>query len=174
MGAEATNLGRRALLTVLGTMVMMVGPAPAAVAHGDHGTVPAALFEAAGPYVVSVWIDQTADRHLTVNAVIDGRGSGAPPRLWLDAASGKRELAGLVDHEDGTWTVSFDSMAGDSLVVGWTTALGYQDLAFTLVPLPAPPWFRRILVGVTPIGLWFVNWLMKRRRRAFGLFPAPG
>ncbi len=77
----------------------------------------------------------------------------------------------MTDHGDGTWTVQFTSTTGDTLVMGWPSISGDQEMVFVLDELAAPPWFRSTLGLVTPPGLWFLFWLMKRRRRAFGLVP---
>ncbi len=66
----------------------MIGTASSAFAHGSHGAAPAALFEPAGPYVVSVWIEEHADSSITGNVVIESAEVDAAPEIWLQTAQG--------------------------------------------------------------------------------------
>lgn len=165
--------GNRLLVTVLVAVGIVVSTAPAAFAHGDQGPAPAALSETAGPYVVSVWIEEITDRTMTTTAVIEGRRTDAVPEVWLQSGQGRASLRELVVGHDGNWTVEFHSVVGDSIVVGWATTAGAGELVIALDELAVPWWFRPLLVLITVPGLWFAQWLLKRRRRAFGLAPAP-
>jgi len=165
--------GNRLLVTVLLAVVTVISTAPAAFAHGEHGAAPVALSETAGPYVVSVWVESFADRTMTTSALIEGKGTQVPPELWLESSHGRTSIAELLAGQNGTWTVEFHSVAGDAIVIGWATSGKAGELVIALDELAAPWWFRLLLVLVTVPGLWFAHWLWKRRRRAFGLAPAP-
>lgn len=164
-------MGVRVGLVALVALGAVIGTASAAFAHGSHGAAPAALFEPAGPYVVSVWIEEHADSTITGNAVIEATEVDSAPEIWLQTAQGPLLLDDVTDYGDGTWTVQFTSTVGDTLVVAWDSVTGDEEMIFALEEIAAPPWFRSTLALVTPPGLWFLYWLMKRRRRAFGLVP---
>lgn len=159
---------------MLMTLGAVVGIAPAALAHGDHGAAPAAIFEPTGPYVVSVWVEVFGDETVTGHAVIESAedaGAPAAPTVWVETGQGTRIAANVENAQEGVWTVQFQSMAGASLIVEWPTPNGPERADFALRELPAPWWFKVLLVLMTPPGLWFGFWLAKRRRRAFGLAP---
>jgi len=163
--------GGRLPVLVLVAAGSVASTAPAAFAHGDHGAELAAHSEPAGPYTVTVWVEEQADETVTANVIIDGRGIETPPGLWLETNEGRVALGEPITVQANTWIFEFRSTGESSLVVSWATARGNGEMAVLLEGLPAPWWFRPILVVVTVPGLWFANWLWKRRRRAFGLAP---
>lgn len=116
-----------------------------------------------------MWVEEFVGGATITNAIIESAETQTPPGIWLQTAQGRQRLTNLVDHGDGTWTATFDSVVGDTFVVGWESLAGEQEVVFALTPIPAPWWFKAVLVSVTPPGLWFVYWMIKRRRRAMGM-----
>jgi hypothetical protein len=145
--------------------------APAAEAHTDSSPEPIAVAEQAGPYTVTLWIDETGGGSISGTAVIKGDGAETAPGFSIDGPTERSTLTELVSDGEETWRIEFESVVGSMLVLTWSGSNGIQQHAFALDHIPAPWWFRPILVLITPPGLWFGYWLLKRRKRAFSLAP---
>ena len=150
----------------------MIAATPA-LAHGVAEAEAIALRQSAGPYSVSVFVGELDAVRVAAHATVTGDTDRAP--TVVVRSDGGVTAVELIAGADGSgWVAEFEANAGDELVVGWGPANG-DDVGERVIVLSspeAPVWFIGLLGIITPPGVWFGYWLMKRRRRAFGLAPS--
>lgn len=142
-------------------------------AHGVAEAEAIALEQSAGPYLVSVFVGELDAVRVESHATITGDTNRAPSVVVR--SDGGVTAVELIAGADGSgWVAEFVANAGDELVVGWGRANSgdFGERAIVLASPEPPAWFVGLLGIITPPGVWFGYWLMKRRRRAFGPAPA--
>lgn len=151
---------------------LILGASPA-LAHGVNEIEAVALQRPAGPYDVSVFISEVDGDRVNVHAALVGDTTVAPA-VMVRSALGDAPVQMTAAQSGSGWIAEFVTSSGAELVVTWTDVRSgvVQETAVILASPRPPEWFVGLLGVITFPGLWFGYWLIKRRRRAFGLTPA--